>query len=761
LVTLVGAGGIGKTRLAIEAASRLRQAFMEGIWFIDLAAVVRPGQVIHVIGRELSIPEGTPSSGEDKPEQYTLARLVRYLRGKELLLVLDNCEHLLDACVPVTQELMQHCPGLKILATSRERFDIPEEQVVIVEPLEIPEDPSVVDSPSLERLQENDSIRLFADRARSANESFLLNTDNAMLLVRICRMLDGMPLAIELTASRLHSLSLSQIADNLEQSIGLLRRDHEVAVPRHKTLEAALGWSYCLLNEDEQALFRLATIFRGGFDLAAFAALAQKLGYEAATAEQILAHLVEKSLVSVRELEPGCIRYVLLEPIRQFGQPLLEVDPAYEQILEAHAAYYLQLAMEIGPRLLGGERKDYIRGFDLEAGNLRKSLHYFLDHRRVDECLQFSHAVWEGYWLNQGYFSEGRDWVDQVLRVADGREDLLYGSSRLARGSFAWTLGNNDEALVHIEQALEHGRRLKDPYLTQWAHYWKAIVLFDLSEFDEAFHLLSEGHAIATNAGIARGAAWCTFYQAQIARVRGQTEHAISLFKESLKILSDLDVFGAGWCFVYLAHLELNQRNLDAARDYLDRSNVIFGGLENPRGLGGTERGYGILELEAGNMAQAEMHLRRSRRYFDRLGWIKMSSSSDLYMGFIAAMEDRVEEAADLLVPCLGYHYHEGDLHMVAQLLFIFGLLAIRRTEHAAGARLFAAAQGMQQELGVTFPLHLVQAVEKAERELRSMQIDEAGVEPWEDHVNRILGDHEDWLDGFRNQLGLESDGSA
>ncbi|MGD2252177.1 MAG: BTAD domain-containing putative transcriptional regulator [Anaerolineales bacterium] len=751
LLTLAGTGGIGKTRLAVEASSRLRGAFLEGVWFVDLAPLEQPDQVVQVIGRELSIPEGPPTSASVDSDMYSIDRLVSFMRGKEMLLVLDNCEHLLDACGPVAQHLLRQCPGLKILATSRARFDIPEEHLFTVEPLSVPDEQAEADV-NLQVLRENDSIRLFANRARAVRKPFRLNEQNAALLVRICQMLDGMPLAIELTASRLHALSLIQIKKNLEQSIDLLRRDHKAAIPRHQTLEAALDWSYCLLNEQEQALFRLATIFRGGFDLAAFVALAQELGFDLGSAEQILAQLVEKSLVVAREIDTDCNRYSLLEPVRQFGLQRMTQDPVHEHAQEAHAAYYFQMAQDHGPRLHGRERKQHLRKLEPDAGNLQKSLRHFLDQSRPDICLQFAHAVWEGYWLNQGYFSEGRDWIDQVLEITDHGMGFLYGSSRLARGAFAWTLGNNTEALVHIDQALEHARRIDDAHLTQWSLYWKAFVIFDQTEFSEAAELLEEAHAIATNAGIRRGAAWSVFYLAQIARVRGQTEYAIRLYKDALNILSDLDIFGAGWCYTYLGHLALEQQNLVLAREYLDKSMQIFRDLENDRGLGGAERGMGILELEAGNIEDAEEHLRRSRRYFDKLGWIKMSSSSLIYLGYVATLTGRVEEAADLLLESLGHQYREHDWHMVAHVLYIFGLLSIRRQAHSIGLDLIRAADAMRIELSVAFPRHLLQAVERAKQDLRVHKSYNECQLPWEEYVLRILGDHEDWLESLREE---------
>ncbi|MEE8120374.1 MAG: BTAD domain-containing putative transcriptional regulator, partial [Anaerolineales bacterium] len=286
LLTLVGVGGIGKTRLALEVAISLHDAFFEGLWFVDLAPVEDPELVPQAIERVLAMPD-RPSAADMLPREGMLARLLDFLETKDLLLILDNCEHLLDTCVPITERLLRHCPGLKILVTSRERFDLPEEHLFIVEPLIIPEDQTSLDY-DIDSLRENESIRLFEERAQAVRKPFALNERNADILVRICRTLDGMPLAIELTASRLRSLSLTQIAENLEESVQSFGRDHQGAVPRHQTLEAAIDWSYHLLNEEEQRLFRQATIFRGGFDLPALIEVSRALGFDPGLTEAIL-----------------------------------------------------------------------------------------------------------------------------------------------------------------------------------------------------------------------------------------------------------------------------------------------------------------------------------------------------------------------------------------------------------------------------------------------------------------------------------------
>ncbi|MFV2045059.1 MAG: BTAD domain-containing putative transcriptional regulator, partial [Anaerolineales bacterium] len=373
LLSLVGAGGIGKTRLALEAAARASVSFLEGVWFVDLAPLDDPQHLPQTIGRVLSRPDSPSLATDGGSAADIVGRLLEFLQAKELLLVLDNCEHLLDACAPLCDRLLRHCPGLKVLVTSRERIDLPEEELFQVEPLAIPEAPADA-PPDIQTLGENHSIRLFLERARAVRSPFELDARNAEILVGICRSLDGMPLAIELTASRLRSLSLNQISDRLQERKQTVGRDRKGAISRHQTLETAIDWSYNLLNDAEQHLFRLLTIFRGGFDLAALVEVSRSLHLDPGSAEVSLAQLVEKSLVVCRDLEPSQPRYVLLEPVRQFGLQRMQDDPLCERALDAHADYYLRLAERLGPALHGRQRKANIRPLELDADNLRAAL---------------------------------------------------------------------------------------------------------------------------------------------------------------------------------------------------------------------------------------------------------------------------------------------------------------------------------------------------------------------------------------------------
>lgn len=746
LLTLVGSGGIGKTRLALEAAAGFRSHFLEGVWFVDLAPLPDPGLVAQAVGRALGIPERSGGSQPATRSEDPTSRIVDYLERKELLIVLDNCEHLLSGCATLSDRLLRSCPGLKMLATSRERFDLPLERLFEVEPLPVPA-ADLETEPSRDGLRTNDSIRLFEQRARAVRPGFRLTEQNARLLTRICRVLDGMPLAIELAASRLHGLSLGQLEKQLATSMTSIGRDQKTGDPRHATLEAAIAWSYTILSEEEQQLFRLATIFRQGFDRESLSQVAQRLGLDQRLVRTALPQLVGKSLVVLRHPDAAPRRYAMLEPVRQFGLVRMVEDPLHERALDAHADHFLGLAEQFGPRLHGRERKVNIERLASDAENLRAALQRHLACGRDRASLRFADALWEGYWLNQGHFQEGLDWVERILEISNQEAGFERGSLLLARGAFAWTLGRLDDAIRQVSEAMDYAQVIGDLRLLQWTHYWKAIIIYDRSEFDQAARLLERGAAFAEKAGERRGAAWCTFYQAQIARIKGSTEDAIQLYKEALEVLDELDVFGAGWCYIYLGHLATEQQEYNAARAYLTSSQDIYETLGNPRGMGGTERGFGLLELEQGNLEGAEAHLRRSRALFDQLGWIKMASSSEVYLGFIATAEGRLEEASELLVKTLAYHQREGDLSVIAQILAILALAALNAGFLPVCAALLEAAETLQAELRIAFPHHLRSAIEHARTRLQ--QAGGAQAAPrwtWQEYVQAILAHPRGWL---------------
>jgi predicted ATPase len=342
LVTLTGAGGSGKTRLALQVAAELLDGTGQGVWFVELAPVKDPDDVPASVAASLDI--------RGQPEQSLLESLIDALSDQNVLIVLDNCEQVIDACAKFADQIGRSCPGVRLLATSREPLGIDGERVYRVPPLSLPPD----GAGNMKDLKGSDAVQLFVERATERDSAFALDDSNATLVASICRRLDGIPLALELAAGRLGTMSLEHVSQRLDHRFRLLTGGSRNALPRQQTLHAMIDWSYDLLHGPEQSVLSRLSVFVGGFELEGAEAICAAAGLEAFDVDDLVGSLVNKSLV-IAERSSGGFRYRTLEAIRQYGlERLAEVGAAETtRACDAHAEFYLALAEAAGPELTG------------------------------------------------------------------------------------------------------------------------------------------------------------------------------------------------------------------------------------------------------------------------------------------------------------------------------------------------------------------------------------------------------------------------
>ncbi|MGO9508449.1 MAG: helix-turn-helix transcriptional regulator [Mycobacterium sp.] len=388
LVTLTGAGGAGKTRLSVEVTAQLTNEFADGVWYIDPAPITNPAVAPVTVARTLGL--------SDQPGRSTMELLVRFFGDKTMLLLLDNCEHLLDACGTLVTELLSQCPNLTILATSREPLGVPGELSWRV--------------PSLSLADE--AIELFADRARRARPDFVVSEDNTALVHEICDRLDGMPLAIELAAARIRALSLQQILDSLHDRFRLLTGGARTAVRRQQTLRASVDWSHALLTEPEQVLFRRLAAFAGGFDLDAALAVGASTDTEQFQLIDLLGLLVDKSLIVADEIH-GAMRYRLLETVRQYGLEKLGESGESAQVRTRHRDYYIASAAAREAQAQG-DGMVLIGWAEVEIDNLRAAHTWSRETNEIGLALELVASL-HRFWLTRGRFREGLAAFDAVF----------------------------------------------------------------------------------------------------------------------------------------------------------------------------------------------------------------------------------------------------------------------------------------------------------------------------------------------------------
>jgi predicted ATPase len=388
LVTLTGAGGVGKTRLAVELAGQLADRFGDGVWWVDLAPITDPDLVAVAVARTLD--------QRDQPGRSTIDALTRFIADRDMLVVLDNCEHLLDACAALTVALLGACARLRILATSREPIGVPGE--------------ATWRTPSLSLGDE--AIELFTQRARLARPDFGISGDNAAVVVKICSRLDGVPLAIELAAARVRALSLTEIADGLRDRFRLLTGGARTALPRQQTLLASVDWSHALLAEPERVLFRRLAVFMGGFDLDAVHAVAGGADVPRYQILDELTSLVDKSLVVAEDSGHGT-RYRLLETVRQYALDKLGESGEIETVRIGHRDHYTALAAPLDTPSSGGHEQR-LEQAESEIDNLRAAFAWSQEHADIDLALQLASSL-QPLWLSHGRSLEGLAWFNAVL----------------------------------------------------------------------------------------------------------------------------------------------------------------------------------------------------------------------------------------------------------------------------------------------------------------------------------------------------------
>jgi predicted ATPase/DNA-binding SARP family transcriptional activator/DNA-binding CsgD family transcriptional regulator len=446
LLTLTGVGGSGKTRLAVEVAKNLAGAYPDGAWLAGLAPLSEPGLVAQEVARALGVPE---QSGRP-----LLDTLIGALRGKEMLVVLDSCEHLLDAAADLTGTLLDACPGVRVLATSRQALGVAGEAVHPVPPLSVP-----AAAEETGALMRHGATQLFVERARRKLPDFGLTAANARAVAKTCRALGGVPLAIELAAARMDVLTVDQIAERLDRALRILKREDRAAEARHQSLRAMLDWSYELLGETERKLFARVSVFAGGWSLEAAETVGAGDGIGEGEALESFLMLVDKNLVQAEPGESGAYRYGMLEPVRQYARERLEESGEATKVRRRHAEWCLAFAEEAERGWSGPEHAAWTRRLEANHDDLRAVLRWSIDSGDAELPLWLSGALWQ-FWFEAGYSAEGRGWLEEALSLGGppaARAKALDGVGYLT--TFQSDYG---AAKARLEEALALYRGLGD-----------------------------------------------------------------------------------------------------------------------------------------------------------------------------------------------------------------------------------------------------------------------------------------------------------
>lgn len=577
LVTLSGAGGSGKTRLSLQIAAELLETFPDGVWLVELAGVLGSDQVARPVADVLAIQE--------RKDQNLSSTIAEQIRKKRILLILDNCEHLIESCARLADQLLKSCPLLKIIATSREALGIQGEMTFKVPPLSIP-DLAVRQTP--ESLSQFAAVRLFIDRAIQASPSFTVTNENAPAVASVCSRLDGIPLAIELAAARIRSLSIEQIESRLGQRFNLLTGGSRVALPRQQTLRALIDWSYDLLQPNEKTVLQRLSVFLGGCDLDAAEDVCsddEVLGW--LVSENLLA-LVDKSLVVFQE-HGSHHRYHLLESIRDYARERLNESGEAKQYEDRHFDCFLRLTRSAAPHLRGPQQRAWLNRLDQDWDNI----HAALGHGITTEAgLEMAgNLLW--YWFFRGHFARGRLDLTAALEKNPGAAPATRLQALSAVGVLAYRQLDYQIALAHYHECIEISRELGDQkslavtltyvgnvYGNQSRYdiaegYWKqALEIWQAIDSPGDMSVLSGMAAVMDNLG-------------NIAASRGKNQEARDCYHKCYELRVKVGNPGlAAYSLVNLGTLEFTLGNFSAALRHYHEGLEISRDLKDTYGIG-------------------------------------------------------------------------------------------------------------------------------------------------------------------------------
>jgi non-specific serine/threonine protein kinase len=619
LLTLVGAGGVGKTRLAHELVRTRAGSYADGSWVVEVSELadseLLPGAAAEAVGLH------------DQHTRNVTGMLATYLERKHVLLLLDNCEHLIDACAELVAHLLRACPGLQVLATSREPLSIPGEVTFVVQPLELPT-----------------AARLFVERATAANHDLAMTDQSEAAVTRICLAVDGIPLALELAAARVRMLTVHQIAQRLDHDGALLSATSRTGPPQHRTIRATIDWSHDLLGDQEQKLLRRLSIFAGGWSLEMAEDVCGGDGILSADVLDLLAQLVEKSMVLV-DRRDGVGRYRLLEPIRQYALDRLEASGEGTPLRARHAAAMLTLAQS-GPEHAQGP--DEIRALDrvaAEHANVRLALRWTLSNQRTDDALRTMTALFR-FWERRGHFQEGCAWLEQALELPDVDQVpvRVHIGALNALAFLYWRGGEADRATPVAEHALAASRADGHTRGTAQALLNLGMAAYLQHDYPTAIACLDESVPLARKAeAMPLLSVALTFLGRALFWVRGADDpRVVSVLEDSLALAESIHSrYALGHALATLGDVTWAQDHEQRAVALWRRALGVVCELEDRRGIAGCLERLGLVLARREQVADAAWLLGAADAQHAALGILRRDDDVIDHAHFVAASEQQ------------------------------------------------------------------------------------------------------------------------
>jgi predicted ATPase/class 3 adenylate cyclase len=679
LLTLIGPGGTGKTRLSIQAAIELQPDYSDGVWFVELAPILDP----LLVPRTTALAIGL----RDEPQRPVIDMLCDHLRGKNMLILLDNCEHLVEACAHMADRILHAAPHVHILASSREALGIAGEVTYRVPSLGLPD---IDHLPSIESLSQYEAVKLFIDRAVSAIPTFTVTAENAPSLAQICHRLDGIPLAIELAAAKVRVLSVEQIARRLDDRFRLLTGGNRTALERHQTLRAAIDWSYNLLPAHEQTLFSRLSVFAGGWTLEAAESVCSDELVKPDDLLDLLEHLIHKSMV-IAEENGHETRFRILETMRQYANEKLVEAKKGEAVRDKHLEYFLQLAETAYPHMIRAEQLEWQGRIDADYENLRAALTWAIGKSSAEQALRLAGAL-GFYWQMRDFLVEGAMWMDQVL---SRNWDVTSSAQKAARAKVFYhraSIADQLDDLETMRTAARSALALCEAVGDAWGMAYSRVVvgrqLIRTGGAREPVELTRQGLDEFQKLGDPWGRAFALNHFLRALRNAGLREEYEKTRQSLLEVarsagdrylLAEVLVFEFGKRVVEKGQLE------QALASYLEADNLLAEAGSSQYNL---YRFYlAQLHFLRGDLENAKSEAGLTIEYCQRMGEKHTQAFTRMFLSLIAEKQGTLEDAIKNIQSYLELIRNAGRPWHLAQGYVMFGRLKHLENDREAALR--------------------------------------------------------------------------
>lgn len=687
LMTLLGSGGTGKTRLSLQVAADLIDEFANGVYIAELAPVSDPAMIVQTIFDSLEIKEEPGRSPEET--------LTDYLRGKEMLIILDNCEHLIIECSGLAEMILRNCPKIKIIATSREALNCSGEQTYRLPSLSVP-DKSIVNTP--EQLTHYESVRLFIERALSVNHNFRVNNNNAPALAGICNRLDGIPLAIELAAARIKVLSVEKIYERLDNRFNFLTGGNRTALPRQQTLKALIDWSYDLLSEEEKKLWSRLSVFKDGWTLESAEEICSDEKISKGEMLDLLSQLVEKSIIIYDEVKE---RYWILETIKQYGEEKLKESNEEEKFFTKHLDYFAEQSSLSKFKLSGKTNPEWLDKIETEHNNFISAIDWSVKCLKMDKGSLIASEL-GNFWTTRGHYLTGIKIMESLLENVSGIRKETLSKLFSISGDLFRSQGKYETAKMYYEKSFEISTELQNKKDISISLIGIGNVEAETGNFGKAKNYFEESLKVSRECNFYGGISFSLNNLGNVALVMGNFELAETYTKQSLEINRKSQNKGdIAYSLDTLGNLMVEKGNLELAQEYLEESLKLTKEIGDKSGIAYSLMNLSGISNRNGNQEQALSYLEESLRLRIELDDKTGIAYSLFSIGSIFFEQKKYEQAREYYKESLIIRTALCDKLGIAYSLLSFSLIFNYDEKLISSVKILGAAETVFKSTGI------------------------------------------------------------